>query len=378
MKTKIVAIGAALALLAIGTVWSSGDSARADNGPHIANQSVTTDACAGCHRAHTAAAPDLLKASETTLCFTCHDGTAALTKPDAGKTTDNQALRAGGFNTAYVNTADQTWSRHTTTPACASGQDSHEYGSGSSNTPTTPTCGTWTNAQKLLLDSILALDATGAGQPVTSRHEVQTPTQNLAGSPTKAIYGGTGTLALKCTSCHDPHGNQQYRILRPAPLSEEGAGTDKFATATTPVAPDTVSVVGVRVVDEATHVYGTSNYFDVGYVASTANMTTPLGISAWCAQCHTKYLANTGAWGDLTKSGDGVNYMHATTSYAPSCIKCHTGHGTNAVISGGSGPAGLNYAGTLDYPNGDAHRDANNTRMLKIDNRGICQKCHKR
>ena len=47
MKTKLVAIGAGLALLAIGTVWSNGDSARADNGPHIANQSVTTDACAG-------------------------------------------------------------------------------------------------------------------------------------------------------------------------------------------------------------------------------------------------------------------------------------------------------------------------------------------
>ncbi len=363
MKTKLVAIGAGLALLAIGTVWSNGDSARADNGPHIANQSVTTDACAGCHRAHTAQAPDLLKASETTLCFTCHDGTAATTMPDSGKTTGNAALRAGGFNLAYINTADQTWSRHVS--GCAAGTDSHEYGVGASNVPVTPACGNNDAATKLLLDSVLALDATGAGQAVTSRHEVQTLTQNLGGSPTKAIYGGTGTLALKCTTCHDPHGTGGYRILRPTPLGDAAAGTDKFTA-------------GVLVTDETPKSYGTTNYFDVGYVPSTPNMTTGTGISAWCAQCHQKYLSNTGAWGDLTKSGDGVNYMHATTSYAPSCIKCHAAHGTDAVISGGSGPAGLNYAGTLDYPNGDAHRDANNTRLLKVDNRGICQKCHKR
>lgn len=373
MKLKLLAIGGALAVLAIGTVFTSGGSARADGGPHVSGQSVTTDACAGCHRAHTAAAPDLLKASESTLCFTCHDGTAATTKPDAGVTTGGGALRAGGFNAAYINTQDQTWSRHVTT--CGTGTDPHEYGTGASNTPTTAACGTNSAAQILLLNSVLAMATTTPPNPtaVTSRHQVETPTQNTSGAPTGTIWAyagaGAGTLALKCTSCHDPHGTGGYRILRSNPLGDSGTSmTDKFTT-------------GVTIPDDGTapHNYATTNYFDVSYAPSTPDMTTGTGISAWCAQCHQKYLANTGSYGDLSKSGDSTKYMHATTSYAPTCIKCHAAHGTNAVISGGSDPVGGNYAGNVTYPDGtSAASTAVNTRLLKVDNRGICQKCHKR
>jgi len=42
--------------------------------------SITTDQCSVCHRGHTAQAPSLLvKGSQSTLCFMCHDGTAANT-----------------------------------------------------------------------------------------------------------------------------------------------------------------------------------------------------------------------------------------------------------------------------------------------------------
>jgi len=47
--------------------------------PHGPYNSMRTDACAGCHRAHTAKSVDLLPQAspQSTLCFTCHDGTGA-------------------------------------------------------------------------------------------------------------------------------------------------------------------------------------------------------------------------------------------------------------------------------------------------------------
>ena len=47
--------------------------------PHGPYNSMKTDSCAGCHRAHTATSIDLLPQAspQSTLCFTCHDGTGA-------------------------------------------------------------------------------------------------------------------------------------------------------------------------------------------------------------------------------------------------------------------------------------------------------------
>src|SRR5512145_3298703 len=43
--------------------------ASADAGPHGGGYTATTDACAGCHRAHTAQAPDLLMDTTQALCL---------------------------------------------------------------------------------------------------------------------------------------------------------------------------------------------------------------------------------------------------------------------------------------------------------------------
>jgi predicted CXXCH cytochrome family protein len=56
--------------------------ALADNGPH-GGYTATTDACAGCHRAHTALDASLLysAAPGDAFCYTCHDGTGAPALP---------------------------------------------------------------------------------------------------------------------------------------------------------------------------------------------------------------------------------------------------------------------------------------------------------
>ncbi len=55
--------------------------------PHGPYTTLTSDACAACHGAHTAQGPNLLKQAspQTTLCFTCHDsaGSGATTRVEA-------------------------------------------------------------------------------------------------------------------------------------------------------------------------------------------------------------------------------------------------------------------------------------------------------
>ena len=109
-KIGLGLVGAVVVLLIAG-YWGAG-SASADNGPHVVDRPMTTDACAGCHRAHTATGSYLLKeASEEALCESCHDGTQATTNVVHGMAVSGvdgeegvflAALRGGGFDFAWV------------------------------------------------------------------------------------------------------------------------------------------------------------------------------------------------------------------------------------------------------------------------------------
>ncbi len=163
-------------------------TALADNGPHGGYTSLT-DACAGCHRAHTAAAARLLIDTPIALCFTCHD--SASTGADTNVTDGiylerdgnpefpvegmvNRGLKAGGFQNALIDT-----DRVITTVAVIT--------------------------------------------PTTSGHLYDASTGTVWGNG--AIGSGPGALnfSLSCVSCHDPHGGGNYRILRPIPTGS-GAG----------------------------------------------------------------------------------------------------------------------------------------------------------
>ena len=111
-------------LLAGGALWIllAATPAFADGGPHVlVNNNGTAGLagdCAACHRAHTAQAADLLKASEPGLCLTCHDGTGATTDVVDGvqysptgnasfqQSTVLGALRGGGFSYALIDSGN--------------------------------------------------------------------------------------------------------------------------------------------------------------------------------------------------------------------------------------------------------------------------------
>src|SRR3990170_281158 len=163
------------------------------------------------------------------------------------------------------------------------------------------------------------------------------------GGGTTSADGGphvieSGATPDKCAACH--------RIHRSVPQGSSGVGSP------TPVP--------VAIADQADpKVYTTSNYFSTGPVNG-------IQMSSWCATCHTRYLA-----GSIADSGDAIfKYRHRSNgSLGTACIKCHAPHGTNAGASG-------TYSSTVGYPGGGSGTTSTaESRLLKMDNRGICIKC---
>lgn len=331
--------------------------ALADNGPHVMGAGVTPDSCAGCHRLHSAPNERLLKMDGTQLCYTCHgtSGTGATTDVEDGVqysaaarppgATQVGALRGGGFAYALIDSAN---------PAAYPDK----------NVP------------------VLA-----AGEATTSTHSINSSSVMAWGNvPEGATAPQYGTaIPLRCGACHDPHGNGYYRILRPKP---SGSGISRTSATNG----------GVGILDVSTKVYTTTNYWDVGDANTTlpappftgtapavapANMpfngvaaagTTPVqsGIAAWCSTCHTRYLAASGS--ASTDSGDPIfRYRHtsnreiAATGNARNCVQCHVAHGTNAKMPGSN-------SGSVNHP--DNTTDPGGSKLLRINNRGVCQVCH--
>jgi predicted CXXCH cytochrome family protein len=244
---RAAGIGGFAVLVALATAGS----VRADGGPHsIALNSGTSGLsgdCASCHRAHTASATDLLTAETPTLCLNCHNGTKATTDvvdgiqyatgsgmPYNGGVPNSPAnvvgaLRGGGFTYALMDTS-------------------------------------WTGAP--------------TSRPVTSAHAYDGATAQTMWGNAATGAGKTG-VDLTCVDCHNPHGDNAYRILRQLPT-----GSDAITPITVP--------------DEPVKTYTVSSaldrYFGQVYGAQAGNATPPLEqwqwmylMDQWCVQCHTRY-----------------------------------------------------------------------------------------
>ncbi len=372
--------------------------ALADGGPHVkdANSGVSTltaDSCAGCHRAHTAQGPMILNASdEEALCLTCHGatGTGATTDvmtgvqyvPGTGGVVRGStvlgALRGGGFDQARI---------ASTTPARA-------FQSGSP-------LNVWGKV------------AVGAAVDVTSAH--LDLAQNGLSAPTVAwgnggLHTGAGpTVSMSCASCHNPHGNGQYRILNPIPSPTATVGTftpvaapgAAVLDAALPATGDARNYTVIQVkgtpgtpssfllyASQVSGVYAASSgdywHVRVPWNSSTGGSDAPNGnpsgltpfntqIEAWCTACHTRYHADAGAPTD--PSGDSLYAYRHQTAGRTTCTTCHVAHGSNARMDG-------TYSLSQPFPDGSTRSYAigagptGDSRLLKVDNRGTCQMCH--
>jgi predicted CXXCH cytochrome family protein len=207
-------------LLAGATLWLflAAVPVLADGGVHVASSNsgvstLTADSCAGCHRAHTAQGEYLInQPSVQALCLNCHGASATGATADVmtgvqyalalGVGVDPRdtsviigALRGGGFDQARIDSGNMSRLSYLRSATAVS---------------TRPKIG------------VLA-----APVDVTSAHIAMTA--NGLTNPGYAwgngeVGSGVGPAAtVTCGSCHNPHGNGQYRILNTFP---EATGID--------------------------------------------------------------------------------------------------------------------------------------------------------
>jgi hypothetical protein len=294
-KLKLVAI---VVLAAAAALFMMSGVAFANYGPH-GSFDKDTDGCAGCHRAHTSISAvswtgsngtksALLIGSNTensvkSFCYTCHGSSApgAATDVSAGML-DAQA----GNSTLYGN---------------LNGGGFEEFN----------------------------------GDSFTSRHDMPsaaspTPTTAFGGLPNN---DGGAKVSMDCSSCHDPHGSSNYRLLNDKITLGGGAwptstvtvgGYDNFAGFDPNPQPFVVSneegypLGGFRLhvtVPNYKPDYTTARY--ARPVDSTSTPGTPdvaKGISGWCAGCHTTYNTQSpdgqAAYNAADGLGDEIRHRH--------------------------------------------------------------------
>jgi predicted CXXCH cytochrome family protein len=323
-----------MAFLLIGLMVLLTGTAVADNGPHLGEYGTTTDACAGCHRAHRGKAEKLLaETSQQALCFSCHGSTAT---------------------GADTNVEDGVYENR------ASGGDYGTVGAGLRG-------GGFAYAK-------MDPDMNGSviSATVTSKHNVG-EVGTIWGNGNAGSGAGKTGVTLECGSCHNPHGfadQDRYRILRPIP-------------------EDSDATTQVNVDDEGTKVYTVQYWVDSGghepggqtflqyYRDLRANHWMADGrdlqLAEWCAQCHTRYLADD--FSEL-QGEDIFKYRHATHVQIGAgnanilvCQACHVAHGTSATMAG-------TYSGSVEWPDDNAGGGNSDSRLLHVNNRGVCVQCH--
>ena len=312
----VFALAIVLSLALVGT-------ASANGGPH-GGYTATTDACAGCHRAHTAVGPNLLVQTSTyALCMSCHGsaGTGADTNVADGfflstrstsmhgtaNTTDNAPLLAGGFTNYKL----------------AAVTSSHDISTGSG----TGSLGAWGN-----------------------------------GLTNRGVAVNITDVQFNCASCHDPHGSPNYRITKA-----------------------TVNGVAVAVaqVDEAAKDYDTEGWgtgqsnlcaaCHGAYHKTAAGQGSLLDGTTYTHRVDMSYAyganANPETFG---MSGYFLPLAESGTNNTVACQTCHLPHGSSAAMTGiaNGGPTG-----TGVVP-GDT--TATDSALLRLDNRAVCEVCHQK
>jgi hypothetical protein len=355
-----------------------------------------TDACAGCHRAHTSVSSitwsDLGGTSRSALlvstatqmyqfCYACHDNTAqgadtnvegGIYEGNAFGTTGNR-LNGGVFGLEAGPNAGKDLNNMTVT-------STHMYNGASWGAYGGGVTGEWT-----------ANNSAGQGAPIP----------------------------MDCATCHDPHGSSNYRLLKdkvPNGLGGSVAvgGYDALDNPT----PFVTSVeTGYPATGWLKHAAGAAQM-----AAYQPNFTKPMyaqapggdvtkGMSGWCAGCHTQYINENSSYdagdsfGVQTRHRHEVNIAmqaavdrtgvslvldpvanplpleHANAEVgAPAngqsdtvgCLTCHVAHGTTATMSGWA--ANADDLGNPPFPNGETGNRA--SMLLRLNNRGVCEVCH--
>lgn len=402
MKTRLayaLAIAALTALLVPA-------SALALDSMH-GNFADDTDACAGCHRAHTSYSTvtwtdgnldeqsALLVGDGAALwemCYACHGPGAP------GSTTDvEEGLLYGGV------------------PGDLTRAVLGDLNGGAFDI--IAPSGTWTSSHAISG----SWGAWGGGT-----------TQGI--DPVDGITGTGPKIAMDCTSCHDPHGSPNYRILAVRPGGFTLPDAQPYVSSVETGFPYTTGFVSGTKYPSYVPNYTTPLY-GKGWDTTGATVDRDKGMSGWCSGCHTQYLSlptnlasqqstyAASEWigadnvmlrhrhpmnvalneYDGTNSATvqaqaasleatGIPLAHdpssergalktSTSSDWVECLTCHRAHGTKATMTGWASLAGMSTPkinGDLGEIPSNPYVGASVSALLRKNNRTACQMCHKK
>ena len=252
-----------------------------------------------------------------------------------------------------------------------------------------------------------------SGAAITSRHNAD-PADNMTRPWGYNANSGqnTNTIAapLQCTSCHNPHGTTNYRLLKE---SINGSTVNVKAWY------DGVATVneGARGLESGAPADKyTQNYYGSAGTGGAPTATTG-SLASLCGACHTAYPSS-GASAGYT-AGGVTHYRHKTempftdwsnpdtarvssnpetspisgfpalrlasmsgsgtgSNNVVTCLTCHRVHGTSTTMSGYALKISGGGLGDSDLtPSQAPSYDANSTStLLYTNNRGMCQACH--
>lgn len=407
-------------VLATALALAFASPAFANFGPH-GGYSLDTDACAGCHRAHTsfseltwtngaASGSALLVSSATTMqefCYACHGDGA----PGASTNVEAGVFDAGPSGSAGVPLGGATMYQTNS----AFGQQLNGGGFASLN-----------------------------GSPVTSMHNLE------SGAATDPMWGAGNTapagVNLTCTNCHDPHGSSNYRLLKDVVNGHQVGGYDDGDPLPFVFSAEEGYPAGGWLKHEpgaAQMVNYRPNYTTAEYQwaqADTYSSGEFRSMSTWCSACHERYndkrddtawafgsempgafydygdgeeAANNGALlgararhrhpTDISAFGSGLVMDTVVSDVLPlekrpgateprgewtrqdyiGCLTCHRAHGSDAEMTGWANAQLVNTPSaatswSVEPKLGEpAGVNPNFTSaLLRADNRGVCERCH--
>ncbi|HEY5484318.1 MAG TPA: cytochrome c3 family protein [Propionibacteriaceae bacterium] len=407
MTVKKITILLVLAL-AVLTVMLVPAVALAVMGPHGGYLS-DTDACAECHRAHTAPSSvtwtdnqggqknALLltgAGSMADFCLACHDNTS--------QGADTNVLDGMYEGTLYG-------AQNTSTTAGPFGRPNPSLTPGR----------LYANGVTAVTSTHLTYGESWGAYGGGTFGKTSTQTVDANGDVVGLQPGGGSPIVMTCSSCHDPHGSSNYRILKDVVYGVAVGGYSGGTAQNPDPQPFVISKErgfpqeGFRLHTQYSAYF--PNYTTPKY--SIAPAANPLkGMSGWCTGCHTTYMSkestyNAGdGFGLVTRHRHPINVPMSnnagpsalvTDSVLPlahvegasggvgtgvvantdqdwiDCLTCHNAHGTTKVMTGWA-----NVANVLDpVPDsgktfGGGVAPTADSALLKLDNRGVCETCH--
>jgi len=200
---------------------------------------------------------------------------------------------------------------------------------------------------------------TGHGSTVVSTgdshgHNVISPAYGIAqdGVLSAAPGGDFLSARLGCTSCHDPHGNQNFRLLYGNDQGPNYSGSRYNFTADAPIAKGN----------------SRTTYTTSGGETDLKHTVYKSGMSEWCANCHTDLHDN-----------NTTNFVHPTRAMGSEIAGKYNAYVSSDNLTGGS--AATSYLGLVPFEAVNADLATVSTTNYTTGPTGVdqvmCLSCHR-